>query len=271
MGKSSGNSIKTSEISKGERVRTLRKALGLNMEKFGERIGMAKTSISSIENGYSELTRRVAVAICREYNVSENWLETGEGEMFKEETEETKYYKRLIDEKFATSDDKFRSALLEIILQLDDEAVDVVKRYAIKYLLPAMTGEVAAPFAESAAETPNLLQKRSTAAFDQEGQTEVKPRSTEVNRGQNEVKPESYEPGQASTEPAPLPIGSAYPFEDGQKAADGRHMDGSEPLSVKEEIEIAKKVEDYRRQLRIEKRAEARSSALSGGEEKKEA
>lgn len=168
MGKSSENSIKTSELSKGERVRTLRKALGLNMEKFGERIGMAKTSISSIENGYSELTRRVAVAICREYNVSENWLETGEGEMFKEETEETKYYKRLIDEKFATSDDKFRSALLEIILQLDDEAVDVVKRYATKYLLPAMTGEAAGTIEADGGEA--FAEESGPAAAGQESQ-----------------------------------------------------------------------------------------------------
>ena len=128
---------------KGERLSDLRKSLGLTMEAFGERIGMSKQSISNIESGRREMTDRMKIVICQKFNVSENWLETGEGEMFKEETEETKYYKRLIDEKFATSDDKFRSALLEIILQLDDEAVDVVKRYATKYLLPAMAGEAA--------------------------------------------------------------------------------------------------------------------------------
>lgn len=63
------------------RIDEVRKALGLTMEKFGERLGVGKTTISNIKNG-SHVTDQMAKAICREFNVDPYWLETGEGEMF---------------------------------------------------------------------------------------------------------------------------------------------------------------------------------------------
>lgn len=66
----------------GERVRSARKTLGLTLEEFGGRIGLKKNSVSQIENGHNELTDANAVSICREFNVREEWLRDGEGEMF---------------------------------------------------------------------------------------------------------------------------------------------------------------------------------------------
>lgn len=65
-----------------ERVKELRKALGLTLEKFGERVGLRKSSLSQIENGVNGVTEQLFKSICREFNVNENWLRTGEGEMF---------------------------------------------------------------------------------------------------------------------------------------------------------------------------------------------
>ena len=65
-----------------ERVKELRKALGLTLDKFGERLGVGKTAISKIENGDRSVTDQMFKSICREFNVNENWLRTGEGEMF---------------------------------------------------------------------------------------------------------------------------------------------------------------------------------------------
>lgn len=65
-----------------ERVRELRKSLNLTMEKFGEPLGVKKSAISNIENGSRNLTDQMIIAICREYNVNEEWLRTGSGEMF---------------------------------------------------------------------------------------------------------------------------------------------------------------------------------------------
>lgn len=67
-----------------QRVKELRKHLGLSGEKFGAKLGLTRMAISSIENGRYNLTESNILAICREFNVSEEWLRTGQGEMFSE-------------------------------------------------------------------------------------------------------------------------------------------------------------------------------------------
>lgn len=64
------------------RIKQLRKELGLTQEKFGEKLGLKKNSISQIENGINSLTEQLLLSVCREFNVSGKWLRTGEGEMF---------------------------------------------------------------------------------------------------------------------------------------------------------------------------------------------
>ena len=65
-----------------ERIKLIRLELGLSQEKFGKPIFLKKSGLSLIENGKNAVTEQVIRAICREYNVNETWLRTGEGEMF---------------------------------------------------------------------------------------------------------------------------------------------------------------------------------------------
>lgn len=69
-------------MTQGARVKEVRKSLDLTLEKFGERIGLKKNSLSQIENGRNSLTDQTASSICREFNVSEEWLRDGAGNMF---------------------------------------------------------------------------------------------------------------------------------------------------------------------------------------------
>lgn len=69
-------------MSVGNRVKTVRKALGISQEKFGNQIGISKVAISDIENEKTSLTERNARSICREFNVDYFWLTEGTGEMF---------------------------------------------------------------------------------------------------------------------------------------------------------------------------------------------
>lgn len=69
-------------MTQGERIKSIRKTLGLTLEKFGDRIGLKKNSVSQIENDRNNLTEANARAICREFNVNEEWLKNGTGEMF---------------------------------------------------------------------------------------------------------------------------------------------------------------------------------------------
>ena len=69
-------------MTQGERVREIRKALNLTLEKFGMKLGVGKQAISKIEKGENSLTDQMAISICREYNVNYDYLMNGEGEMF---------------------------------------------------------------------------------------------------------------------------------------------------------------------------------------------
>ena len=69
-------------MTQGERVKEVRKTLDLTLEEFGERLGVTKVAISNIEKGNRNLTDQMSKAICREFNVSEEWLRDGTGNMF---------------------------------------------------------------------------------------------------------------------------------------------------------------------------------------------
>ena len=69
-------------MTQGERVKAIRKTLELTLEKFGEKLGVRKNTISQIENGRNSLSEQMAKSICREYNVNYDYLVYGEGEMF---------------------------------------------------------------------------------------------------------------------------------------------------------------------------------------------
>ena len=75
-------------MTENERVKELRKALGLTQEKFGERVGLKKSAISQIESGVNGVTDQLRLAVFREFNVNEDWLRTGEGCMFVEPDED---------------------------------------------------------------------------------------------------------------------------------------------------------------------------------------
>ena len=64
-----------------ERIKEVRKFYSLSQEKFGEKLGVTKTAVSKMELGTYNVTDTMAKLICSEYNVSLDWLETGNGEM----------------------------------------------------------------------------------------------------------------------------------------------------------------------------------------------
>ena len=70
-----------------ERIKKLRQALNLSQDEFGKRLGVTRGGITNIELNKVEPKPLFVDLICREFNASENWIRTGEGEMFVEKTE----------------------------------------------------------------------------------------------------------------------------------------------------------------------------------------
>lgn len=68
------------------RLKTIRQAVKLNQEDFGKKINLSRSHIASLESGARALTDRIIFDVCREFSVDENWLRTGEGNMFLEST-----------------------------------------------------------------------------------------------------------------------------------------------------------------------------------------
>lgn len=67
-----------------KRLKELRKALGLTQQEFADRIGISRGNIATYETRDGNPGNSVIHLICREFNVSEHWLRTGDGEMFVE-------------------------------------------------------------------------------------------------------------------------------------------------------------------------------------------
>lgn len=109
-------------MTQGERIKVIRKELGLTLEKFGEKLGVTKTTISRIEKGVNNLTDQMARSICREYNVDYDYLMYGEGEMF------TDLPKTIVDELCMQFDlDDFDRAVVEMYLDLPAELRQAIK------------------------------------------------------------------------------------------------------------------------------------------------
>lgn len=66
-----------------ERIKELRKTLDLTQERFANRIGIKRNTVATYESGRNEPVDSVVSLICREFNVNEDWLRYGKGEMFK--------------------------------------------------------------------------------------------------------------------------------------------------------------------------------------------
>lgn len=77
-----------------ERIKELRKELGLSQESFGERLKITKASVSRIESGINNPSDQTIKLICSEFHVNENWLRTGDGgikNMFKKDFPNDEY------------------------------------------------------------------------------------------------------------------------------------------------------------------------------------
>lgn len=66
----------------GERIKKVRKELDLTQQEFCNRIGLRRNSISLVESGKRNISNQALFSICREFNVNETWLRTGDGEPF---------------------------------------------------------------------------------------------------------------------------------------------------------------------------------------------
>ena len=115
------------------RIKELRKAVNLTQDEFGKRLGISNTAISKIEKGENNVSEQNIISICREFNVNENWLRTGEGgddNMFVKVTPYEKAYNRFgyIMENSSPSKKATLSLLLELLYTVPDDKWEVIMK-----------------------------------------------------------------------------------------------------------------------------------------------
>lgn len=115
------------------RIKELRKALGLTQQKFADAIGVRQNTVAQYEMGRNQPNDTVITLICREFNVSEEWLRTGEGEMFKPKSRNEELFE------FATKvaegqPGSIQSQLLAVMARLTDEQWEVLAQVAHEFV-----------------------------------------------------------------------------------------------------------------------------------------
>lgn len=114
-----------------ERIKELRKALGLTQQKFAESIGVRQNTVAQYEMGRNQPIDTVITLICREFNVNEEWLRTGNGEMFMPKSRNEALFEFVTKIAEGPPDD-IRSKLLSVMARLTEEQWELLDDMAHK-------------------------------------------------------------------------------------------------------------------------------------------
>lgn len=129
-----------------DRIKAVREHYHLTMEAFGARIGIKKSSVSLLESGKNDPSERTIKSICREFNVNETWLRTGDGDMF--DQDQSSILSRLADEYKLTAREQ---SALSAFLELSDSDRAAIMRYVDKLVEKCSPASVSDTTAEAVA------------------------------------------------------------------------------------------------------------------------
>lgn len=111
-----------------ERLKKLRRELGLTQQEFADKIGVKRNSLANYETGRNTPIDAIIVSICREFNVNEDWLRTGKGDMFIKLSYSDEIAQFVGDLMFE-EDDSFKKRLISGLAALDDDGWKVLEGF----------------------------------------------------------------------------------------------------------------------------------------------
>ena len=127
-----------------DRIKELRDALNLTQQEFADRIGVKRSTIAKYEGGWNVPLDAVISMICREFNVSERWLRTGEGEMFQPVSRNEELFTFALSAAKAPPDD-VRAQLLSVMARLSTDDWAALARVARLFLEEAGAAPPSSP------------------------------------------------------------------------------------------------------------------------------
>lgn len=111
-----------------ERLKKLRKTLDLTQQAFADRIGMKQNTIAQYEMGRTIPSDAIIFSICREFNVNEDWLRTGEGDMFLEMSRDEQI-EEFVGSLLKDEEDSFKRRLISGLAALDETGWKVLEDF----------------------------------------------------------------------------------------------------------------------------------------------
>ena len=111
-----------------ERLRKLRKTLDMTQQEFAEKLGIKRSTMATYESGRNEPIDAVISLICREFNVNEEWLRTGKGEMFIE-LSRNEEIAEFVGQLMSDEDDSFKKRLISGLAALDENGWKVLEDF----------------------------------------------------------------------------------------------------------------------------------------------
>ncbi len=102
-----------------DRIKQTRKDANLSMEKFGEKIGITKSSVSLLESGKNSPSEQTIKLICKEFDINEDWLRTGEGDMYKNRTRNQEI-QNFANDIMEEADESFKKRFFQALSKLNE-------------------------------------------------------------------------------------------------------------------------------------------------------
>ena len=113
-----------------DRIKKIRKELDLTQQKFAEKIGVKQNTVAQYEMGRNIPIDSVISLICREFNVNEQWLRDGTGEMFIEQTRD-KQIASFVGSIQASAYDSFKKRFISMLSALDESEWEVLEKMTL--------------------------------------------------------------------------------------------------------------------------------------------
>ena len=114
-----------------ERIKKIRKALDLTQQKFADQLRVKRKTIGLWECGINAVTDQVINSICREFNVNETWLRTGEGEMFIELSRDEQIAE-FVGRTLSTESESFKKRFIAMLAKLDESDWETLEKIALE-------------------------------------------------------------------------------------------------------------------------------------------
>lgn len=111
-----------------DRIKFLRKdILKKTQQEFSESIHISRSNMGNIEIGRIAVTDRVINDICEAFNVSENWLRTGEGEMFVQMSRDEEIA-AFMGDVLSGESDNFRRRFIAMLSKLNEDQWELLEQ-----------------------------------------------------------------------------------------------------------------------------------------------